>query len=127
MDTAASSKRKTKMIAVRQDYAPLWLCHQNLHSTTTMAEYDLSKTIIPYLDRHLSFPLLAHLAEISIFPVEEVHVAQYELARGTNMFDYAVSLFEQIYPGKQIPPGDELYYFLLVTVYVLIVFHCDRI
>ena len=77
-----------------------------------MAEYDLSKTIIPYLDRHLSFPLLAHLAEISIFPVEEVHVAQYELARGTNMFDYAVSLFEQIYPGEQIPPGDETMLFV---------------
>lgn len=72
-----------------------------------MAEYDLSKTIIPYLDRHLSFPLLAHLAEINIFPKAEVHVAQYELARGTNMFDYAVSLFQQIYPGKEVPPGDE--------------------
>ena len=93
----------------------VWLCYQNFSSTststTTMAEYDLSKTIIPYLDRHLSFPLLAHLAEISIFPVEEVHVAQYELAKGTNMFDYAVSLFEQIYPGKRTPPG-ELYLFV---------------
>ena len=78
-----------------------------------MAEYDLSKTIIPYLDRHLSFPLLAHLEEIHIFPVEEVHVAQYELARGTNMFDYAVSLFEKINPGKQVPPGDELIYLLV--------------
>jgi translation initiation factor 3 subunit E len=73
-----------------------------------MAEYDLSKTIIPYLDRHLSFPLLAHLSEISIFPLEEVQVAQYELAKGTNMFDYAVSLFEQIYPGKQTPAGELL-------------------
>src|ERR1700680_2514407 len=26
----------------------------------TMADHDLSKTIIPYLDRHLAFPLLAH-------------------------------------------------------------------
>ena len=85
-----------------------------------MAEYDLSKTIIPYLDRHLSFPLLAHLAEISIFPKEEVHVAQYELARGTNMFDYAVSLFEEIYPGEQIPPGNELQYSLLVVVFIIV-------
>ncbi|KAH9480893.1 Eukaryotic translation initiation factor 3 subunit E [Psilocybe cubensis] len=68
-----------------------------------MAEYDLSKTIIPYLDRHLSFPLLAHLAEITLFPAEQVQLAQYELAKGTNMFDYAVSLFRQIYPGKEIP------------------------
>ncbi|KAF9525591.1 eukaryotic translation initiation factor 3 subunit 6 [Crepidotus variabilis] len=68
-----------------------------------MAEYDLSKTIIPYLDRHLVFPLLAHLAEISTFPPEEVQVAQYELAKGTNMFDYAVSLFKEINPDKEVP------------------------
>lgn len=71
-----------------------------------MAEHDLSKTIIPYLDRHLAFPLLAHLAEnTNLFPKEELIVAQYELAKGTNMFDYAVSLFEQIYAGKETPKG----------------------
>jgi len=70
-----------------------------------MAEHDLSKTIIPYLDRHLSFPLLAHLVETSLFPVEEVQVAQYELAKGTNMFDYAVSLFQQINPDQETPSG----------------------
>ncbi|KAF9471883.1 eukaryotic translation initiation factor 3 subunit 6 [Pholiota conissans] len=68
-----------------------------------MAEYDLSKTLIPYLDRHLSFPLLAHLGETGLFPAEEVTIAQYELAKGTNMFDYAKSLFEGIYPGKTVP------------------------
>ncbi|KAG6850258.1 hypothetical protein H0H93_015810 [Arthromyces matolae] len=68
-----------------------------------MTDYDLSKTIIPYLDRHLSFPLLAHLVEINLFPVKEVTAAQYELARGTNMFDYAVNLFEQLHPEEDIP------------------------
>ncbi|KAG1905511.1 eIF3 subunit 6 N terminal domain-containing protein [Suillus fuscotomentosus] len=68
-----------------------------------MAEYDLSKTIIPYLDRHLAFPLLAHLVETSLFPVEQVQAAQYELAKGTNMLDYAVSLFEQLHPDEEIP------------------------
>lgn len=70
-----------------------------------MAEYDLSKTIIPYLDRHLAFPLLAHLVETSLFPVEQVQAAQYELAKGTNMVDYAVSLFEQLQPDEEIPQG----------------------
>ncbi|GLB38820.1 putative component of the eukaryotic translation initiation factor 3 (eIF-3) complex, which is involved in protein synthesis of a specialized repertoire of mRNAs and, together with other initiation factors, stimulates binding of mRNA and methionyl-tRNAi to the 40S ribosome [Lyophyllum shimeji] len=69
-----------------------------------MAEYDLSKTIIPYLDRHLAFPLLAHLVETSLFPVNEVQAAQYELAKGTNMFDYAVSLFEAVHPDGEVPP-----------------------
>jgi len=70
-----------------------------------MAEYDLSKTIIPYLDRHLAFPLLAHLRETSLFPTDEVIAAQYALAKGTNMFDYASTLFEQIYPGKKVHSG----------------------
>ncbi|KAF6754956.1 eukaryotic translation initiation factor 3 subunit 6 [Ephemerocybe angulata] len=68
-----------------------------------MAEHDLSKTIIPYLDRHLAFPLLAHLSELSIFPDEDVQIAQYELAKGTNMFDYAAQLFETIYPDQEVP------------------------
>ncbi|KAK0498282.1 eukaryotic translation initiation factor 3 subunit 6 [Armillaria luteobubalina] len=68
-----------------------------------MAEYDLSKKIISYLDRHLAFPLLAHLAETNIFAVSDVQVAEYELAKGTNMFDYAQSLFVQLHPDAEVP------------------------
>lgn len=75
------------------------------NSTKKMAEHDLSKTIIPYLDRHLAFPLLARLSETLLFPVEQVQAAQYELAKGTNMVDYAVSLFEQLQPDEEIPQG----------------------
>ena len=75
-----------------------------------MAEYDLTKTIIPYCDRHLVFPLLAHLAESDLFPVEQVQTAQYELAKETNMVDYAVSLFEQTHPDESIPPGAYIYH-----------------
>ena len=74
-------------------------------SAPIMAEHDLCNTIIPYLDRHLSFPLLVHLAESTIFPIEEVQAAQYELARGTNMVDYAVNLFEQTHPDEEVPAG----------------------
>ena len=75
---------------------------------TTMADNDLSKTIIPYLDRHLAFPLLNHLTEISLFPIEDVQAAQYELAKGTNMVDYAVSLFEELNPDKEVPAGEPI-------------------
>lgn len=71
-----------------------------------MAEYDLTKTIIPYLDRHLVFPLLAWLVDNTIFPVNEVQIAQHELAKGTNMHDYAVSLFQQIHPDEPVPEGE---------------------
>ena len=75
------------------------------HTTTIMAQYDLTKTIIPYLDRHLAFPLLAHLSETELFPVDQVRAAQYELAKGTNMVDYSVSLFEQLHPDQPVPQG----------------------
>lgn len=70
-----------------------------------MAEYDLTQTVIPYCDRHLVFPLLAHLVENELFPSEQVQAAQYELAKGTNMVDYAVNLFEQLHPDEEIPSG----------------------
>jgi len=70
-----------------------------------MAEYDLTKTIIPYLDRHFAFPLLAHLVETNLFPVEQVQAAQYELVKGTNMVDYAVHLYQQLNPDSEIPRG----------------------
>ena len=72
----------------------------------SMAEWDLSQKIIPYLDRHLVFPLLAYLTETGLFPAEEVQAAQYELARKTNMVDFAVNLFEAVYPGEEIPAGE---------------------
>jgi translation initiation factor 3 subunit E len=74
-------------------------------SSSKMAEHDLSKTIIPYLDRHLAFPLLAHLAEINIFPVEDVQAAQYELAKGTNMVDYSENLFRAMNSSEDVPKG----------------------
>lgn len=70
-----------------------------------MAESDLTQTIIPYLDRHLAFPLLTHLTETMLFPVEQIIKAQYELTNGTNMVDYSVSLFEQLYPDTEVPAG----------------------
>lgn len=70
-----------------------------------MADHDLTKTIIPYLDRHLAFPLLAHLTETALFPEDQVRTAQYELAKGTNMVDYIVALFEQTHPDEEVPQG----------------------
>ena len=70
-----------------------------------MAEYDLTRTIIPYLDRHLVFPLLSHLHESGLFSPEQVAAAQYELAKGTNMVDYIVSLYEQLNPDSEVPQG----------------------
>jgi len=81
-----------------------------------MAEYDLTRTIIPYLDRHLVFPLLTHLHECGLFAPEQVATAQYELAKGTNMVDYIVSLYEQLNPDSEVPQGVKLFRFLLLYI-----------
>jgi len=80
-----------------------------------MAEYDLTRTIIPYLDRHLVFPLLTHLHESGLFAPEQVATAQYELAKGTNMVDYIVSLYEQL-NDSEAPQGVKLLGFLLLYI-----------
>ena len=81
-----------------------------------MAEYDLTSTIIPYLDRHLVFPLLSHLHENGLFASEQVAAAQYELAKGTNMVDYIVSLYEQLNPDSDIPQGVNGLQFLFLYI-----------
>lgn len=70
-----------------------------------MAEWDLTRKIIPYVDRHLAIPLLESLLERSLFPQDELLLAQYELTKGTNMIDWTVKLFEQLYPDQEPPAG----------------------
>ncbi|ELU44452.1 eukaryotic translation initiation factor 3 subunit 6 [Rhizoctonia solani AG-1 IA] len=70
------------------------------------ASYDLTQKLIPFLDRHLILPLLAHLSEAELFPAEQIARAQYELVKETNMLDYAASLFESAYPDEEVPGGE---------------------
>ncbi|KAG8711505.1 eukaryotic translation initiation factor 3 subunit E [Ceratobasidium sp. 395] len=67
------------------------------------ASYDLTQKLIPFLDRHLVLPLLAHLSEAELFPPEQIARAQYELVKETNMLDYAAQLFEDAYPDESVP------------------------
>jgi translation initiation factor 3 subunit E len=71
-----------------------------------MAEYDLTQKLIPYLDRHLAFPLLSFLSDHDLFPADQIVRAQYELAKETNMVDYAAGLFNQVYPDQELPAGE---------------------
>lgn len=66
-------------------------------------KYDLTQTLLPYLDRHLGLPLLSHLAGTSIFSETDIAKAQYELAKNTSMVDYALQLYEQAYPNQPAP------------------------
>ncbi|KAL9937768.1 hypothetical protein V8E36_003313 [Tilletia maclaganii] len=68
-----------------------------------MAEYDLTSTIVPFIDRHLAVPLLSHLEGSQLFSPQDIAKAQYELARGTLMVDYTLNLHEKAFPGQEAP------------------------
>lgn len=73
-----------------------------------MAEYDLTNRILPYLDRHLGFPLLLNQALPTIYKEEDVLTAVYELAKSTDLVDFALSLYEKLHPDQPAPSGNSL-------------------
>ncbi|KAF3919889.1 hypothetical protein ABW21_db0205808 [Orbilia brochopaga] len=68
-------------------------------SIETARKYDLSPKIMPYLDRHLIFHLLAFMRDQQIYPAEELLQNTYDLLEPTNMTDYVMDLWKQIH-GK---------------------------
>jgi len=49
---------------------------------TDMAQYDLTTKLVANLDRHLTIPLLDHLAETELFPSSQIAKAQYVTEQG---------------------------------------------
>lgn len=75
-----------------------------------MADYDLLPKLLPYLDRHLIFPLLEHAAsrlpedadDAALRPITK---AKYELLKATNMTDFVGSLQAEL-EGLDQPPAE---------------------
>jgi len=71
-----------------------------------MAEYDLTQTVAPYLDRHLVFPLLEFLdLKKDLYPEEDLLKAKLDLvAEKTNMVDFALDIYKKLYKTDDVPP-----------------------
>ncbi|KAI0404123.1 eukaryotic translation initiation factor 3 subunit [Xylaria palmicola] len=75
-----------------------------------MADYDLLPKLLPYLDRHLIFPLLEHQAnrlpedadDAALRPITR---AKYELLKSTNMTDFVGNLQAEL-EGLDQPPAE---------------------
>jgi len=65
-------------------------------------EYDLLPKLIPYLDRHLVFPLLEFVSGQDDENLEIIR-AKYELLKHTNMTDYVANLWQDINNSNSIP------------------------
>lgn len=76
--------------------------HQPKTAEDVASQHDLLPKLIPYLDRHLVFPLL----EFSAGEDEEdkeVTRAKYELLKHTNMTDYVANLWQEIHGSDKVP------------------------
>jgi translation initiation factor 3 subunit E len=65
-------------------------------------EYDLLPKLIPYLDRHLVFPLLEFISGQDDENLE-ITRSKYELLKHTNMTDYVANLWQEINNTDTIP------------------------
>ncbi|KAJ5643706.1 Eukaryotic translation initiation factor 3 subunit E [Penicillium longicatenatum] len=72
------------------------------HPTDVAPETDLLPRLIPYLDRHLVFPLLEFSAG-NDEEDNEIIRAKYELLKHTNMTDYVANLWKEINNSDSIP------------------------
>ncbi|KAI9731974.1 MAG: eukaryotic translation initiation factor 3 subunit E [Cirrosporium novae-zelandiae] len=66
-------------------------------------EYDLLPQLIPYLDRHLVFPLLEFASQQESEDADVILKAKYELLKQTNMTDYVANLWKDIHDTDETP------------------------
>lgn len=70
-------------------------------------KYDLSQTIIPFLDRHMVLPVLENLQEHKVFNERDLLVAKLHLVTKTSMVDYGVDQYKELYNTDKIPKDME--------------------
>eukprot|EP00124_Ichthyophonus_hoferi_P000808 Ihof_evm14s33 gene=Ihof_evmTU14s33 len=68
-----------------------------------MAQYDLTPAMCPYLDRHLTFPLLQFLELREMYPKNQILKSKLQLLQKTNMVDYATDVFKQVNGTEDAP------------------------
>ena len=74
-------------------------------TTDVATQYDLLPKLIPYLDRHLIFPLLEFLSGQDEDEAELILKTKYELLKSSNMTDYVANLWQDM-NGGQDPPEE---------------------
>src|SRR5256885_9902930 len=72
-------------------------------SEEVVQENDLLPKLMPYLDRHMIFPLLEFFASQDGMSADEITKAKYELLNQTNMTDYVASLWKEIHNTNNVP------------------------
>lgn len=66
-------------------------------------KYDLTETMMPFLDRHLIFHLTDFLSSKELYDEHNLNELKYNLLKDTNMVDYVQSLWQKLHPGEEVP------------------------
>ncbi|KAL9539382.1 hypothetical protein MBANPS3_010289 [Mucor bainieri] len=67
------------------------------------ATQDLTMRMIPFLDRHLVFPLIEFLELKEVYAPEELLQAKYDLFKGSNMVDFVLDLYKKLHKTEEAP------------------------
>ena len=68
-----------------------------------MAKYDLTDSLVRFLDRHLVFPLLEFLSQQQLYPEDDIQKGKLDLLQKTNMVDYAMDIYKALYNNDEVP------------------------
>lgn len=68
-----------------------------------MAQYELSRTLAKFLDKHLCFPLLEFLQDRGVYSEEDILKSKIELLQNTNMVDFAMDIYKELYQTEDVP------------------------
>jgi eIF3 subunit 6 N terminal domain len=93
-------------------YFTMNVAHSFILLNILSIDYDLTRIMSPFLDPHMVFPLLSHLATSEIYNRNDIKRSTFELARKTSMGDFIIQSFKDLHGEEaEIPQG--LYTFLL--------------
>lgn len=66
-------------------------------------KYDLTGKIIPFLDRHLIYPLVESLGSELLYDDQVITKLVYDLLKDTNMVGFVKDQFKILHPDQEIP------------------------
>lgn len=66
-------------------------------------KYDLTEKMMPFLDRHLIFPLIEFLSSKELYDSNTIAELKYELLKDANMPDYTAELWMQLNNSEEVP------------------------
>ncbi|ODQ83054.1 hypothetical protein BABINDRAFT_31339 [Babjeviella inositovora NRRL Y-12698] len=70
---------------------------------TLARQYDLTQKFVPFLDRHLDYPLIEFLGNEAVYDDQVINQLIYDLLKDTNMFKFVKDTYKKLNPTSAFP------------------------